>query len=439
LLVLANFVTPLSTMPSTAEALHAGPAAQTWLISSISVGLAAALLAAGAVADDYGRRRVFVAGSGLLAVAAIGCAASTSPLLFVLGRVAQGVGSAAVVSSSLGLIANAFPTGAARARATGIWGACVGGGIAVGPILAAGLSNVSGWRTSYWVIAGAALAIAVAGQVLLRESRADLPRRVDALGVILLGGSLTCLLAGLVEGRDGWARPAVGTLLGAGIALAAAFAVAERRARAPMLDPGLFRRRPFVAATLGALTTGLGVLGLMSYLPTVLQVGLHRSPLMTAVALLAWSGTSVVTALAARRLPAAISPHAQMVGSLLIVAVGLAALGDLNTGSEIARLLPGLLVAGAGSGVLNAALGRQAVASVPIGRAGMGSGANNTARYVGAAIGVAIVIAVIAAHTGAPHTGATAMVDGWNSAALVAAALSGAGALAVAACRTRPD
>jgi MFS family permease len=148
LLVLVAFTTPLTTLPSTARGLAAGPSAQTWLLASISLGLAAGWLTAGAVGGDYGRRRVLVAGAGLFAAGSLLCSLAADSLVFVLGRVGQGLGGAAVLACSLGLIGPgpAFPGGPARARAAGIWGASVGASVAVGPLLAAGLELASNWR-----------------------------------------------------------------------------------------------------------------------------------------------------------------------------------------------------------------------------------------------------------------------------------------------------
>jgi MFS family permease len=427
LLVLISFTTPVATLASTAAGLAAGPGAQAWVLSSMSLGLAAGLLGSGAVADDYGRRRVFLAGAAVLLAGEVGCAVAGTPLVFVLARVAAGLGGAAVLACSLGLIGHAYPAGPARARATGWWGASVGAGIATGPLLAVGLDMASGWRAAHWAIAVLAAALAVAGRARLVESRSAAPRPVDVAGIALLGLGLASLLAGLVEGREGWGRPLVAALLAAGAALTAAFVLVERRRRAPMLDLALFRRPDFVAVTAAALATGLGVIAMMSFLPTLMLRGLHDSALVAAVVLLAWSGTSVLTALGARRLR--VSPRAQLAVSLLGIAAGQATLYGLRPDSSVGRLLPGLLLAGVASGVLNAALGRQAVASVPAGRAAMGSGANNTARYVGSAVGVT-VFAVIAT-----RAGAGGLVAGWNDAALVTTGMSLLGALAVLACR----
>ena len=425
-LVLVAFTTPLASLTITADTLHSGPGGQAWILSSMSVGLAVALLVSGAVADDYGRRRVFVAGAALLALTSVLAALAPNTLVLVIARIGQGIGGAAVLSCSLGCIAAEFPAGPRRAHATGVWGASVGAGIAAGPVVIGLLAAAGSWRAGYWILAAFAVVLAVVARFVLAEERAERPRPVDVAGATLLGAGLVALLAGLVEGRQDWASPVLAVLFAAAVALLVAFAVWERRVRAPMLDLALFRRPEFVASIVAGTATGAGIIALMSFTPTFFQRAFHYSTLDAALLLLAWSATSAVVALLARRLPAGFGVRARIVVSLVVVAAGQFMLTGLDTGTTAAHLLPGLLVAGVGSGVLNAALGQIAVTSVPAGNASVGSGANNTARYVGAALGVTVV-AVIAA-----HADLGALVAGWDTAAVVTAALSLAGALLVA-------
>jgi MFS family permease len=397
----------------------------------MSCGLAVGLLPAGAIGDDHGRRRMFGAGAVLLALTSVLAALAPDTATLVAARIGQGLGAAAVLACSLGLIGHAFPAGLRRVRATGIWGASVGAGIAVGPLLAAALDAGLGWRSAYWLIAVLSAILAVLAWTRLTESRGDRRQAVDLPGTVLLAASLAALLAGLVEGRTGWTRPLVIGLLVGGAVLGVLFVLVELRRREPMLDLRLFRRPDFTGVTVAGLATGAGVIATMSFLPTLLQRGLGHDVLYAALLLLGWSATSVVTALLARRLPARVSPRSQLVSGLIGVAVGQVMLTGLGPDAGTGRLLPGLLVAGAASGVLNAALARQAVASAPAGLASIGSGANNTARYLGAAVGVT-VIAVLAAHPGVPD-----MLAGWNVAVVVNAAISVVGAAAVLACRDR--
>ncbi len=147
LLVLVAFTTPLTTLVSTAAGLGAGPGAQAWVLSAMNVGTAAGLLSSGAIGDDYGRRRTFIAGTLLLAGSSMVGAFAPNALVLILARILQGLGGAAMLACGLGLIGHAFPEGPGRVRATGVWGAALSAGNAVGPLLAAGLAALGGWPT----------------------------------------------------------------------------------------------------------------------------------------------------------------------------------------------------------------------------------------------------------------------------------------------------
>ncbi|MGV9861891.1 MFS transporter [Rhodococcus koreensis] len=424
---LVAFCAPLGNMPTVAAALSAGPAAQTWILSSMSVGLAAVLLTAGALADDYGRRRVFHWGAWLLALGAVVGAISQEPVLFIVGRLIQGVAGAALIAASLGAVAHAFATPAARATASGIWGASVGAGIAVGPVLAGLLDLAGWWRGLYWALAVASLAIGQVATRALAESRSAVPKRIDVPGAVTLCAAMVLVLVALVEGRQGNTPATVLCGIGAAV-FTLAFVGVERRRPFPMLDLALFRRRDFLAATLAALATGAGIIGLMSFACTFLVKTMHVSTLAAAGVIALWSGTSVVASLLARKLPARLAGTPQLVIGLAGVGVAMLTMTGLSPDSSPLRLVPGLLLAGIASGLLNAGLGRQAVASVPADQGGLGSGANNTARYLGSSIGVTVV-SIIALDPAGTIDG---MVTGWNYAAVTTGLISLAGAAVVA-------
>jgi MFS family permease len=430
LLTLVAFTTPLGTLVATAAGLSAGPGAQAWILSAMSLGCAAGLMASGAIGDEHGRRRVFVAGAALLAVTSLAAALAPSPLWLIVARIGQGLGGAAVMACGLGLIGQAFPTGRGRSRATAAWGAALGAGVAVGPVAASALAAAGGWRLPHVVVAAAAVVLALCGRTLLVESRSGSPRPVDLPGTVLLPAGVAALLAGLVQGRSSWTALSTIGLLVAAAVLIAAFVVVEHRTAHPMLDLGLFRRPDFLGATVAAVGAGAGMLSLSNFVPTVLERGLGTGAVAATVVLMAWSATSAVTAYAARWFPESLTPRALLVGGLIGIAVGQVALLGIEAASSPGRLLPGLLIAGAANGVLNAALGRQAVASVPPERTAMGSGANNTARYLGSAIGITVCAVIIA---GGTNPGA--VIAGWNLAVIVTAAVSVACALVVLAAR----
>ncbi|MEU0333141.1 MFS transporter [Streptomyces sp. NPDC006193] len=417
---LMTYTAPMVTLPDTAADLHTPLSAQAWLLNGTPLGLAALLLVAGSLADDHGRRRIFLAGTLALGLTTVLGAFTTTTWQFTLARIAQGAAAAALLASSLGLLVHAFPSPRGRLHATGVWGAFVSGGIAVGPLLAGALPN---WRVAYGVLGAAALAVAAAGPRLLAESRAPRGGRPDVLGALTFALALVALIAALTLGRDGWLRTPVGLLLAAAALLVAVFVAVERRAGTPMIDLRLLRRPGFLASSAGGLFTGLAVIGLFSFLPSLLQQALGLSPLATAWLFLLWSGLSFTVALQVKHVAGRVPPRLQLaLGFALHALAVVTMLGAVGSGSWT-RTLPGLVIGGVGSGLLNGALPLLAVESVPRERAAMGSGAQQTFRYVGSCAGVALTIA-LATSAGSPAGGA-------NTALLVSAGLAAAGAVSV--------
>ncbi len=423
-LVLVTYVTPMATIPATAADLGAGPVARAWILSSMSVGLAAALLAAGVLGDAYGRRRVYAAGLAAIGAGALLCAVAQEPLLFVAARVLEGVGGAAVLACGLAVLAHDFAPGPARVHATSIWGASVGLGITAGAILSAALDFGSGWRETYAVVGVLALVLLWPSLRRIGESSAAQPRRIDVPGLVLLVAAMTLLVSALTQGRNGIDGPTV-VLAALAVLAAIGFGAIERRVPQPLVDPDLLRAPRFRAATLGSLTLGLGIIGMSSFVPTVAQLGLGASLWTASLLVAVWSGTSVVTSYLIRHLRHPLEGSRPIAMLLVVVAVGQLTGYGLDASSSVWRLVPPMFIAGLATGVLNALLGREAVASVPPDRAAMGSGANNTARYLGAACGITLFV-VVATHAGAD------LLAGWNVAVLVAAALSLLGAATIA-------
>ncbi|WP_139978293.1 MFS transporter [Nocardioides litoris] len=435
LLVLMAFTAPLAAVGPIAESLGAGVAGRAWVLSSMSIGLAAALLPAGAVADELGRRRTFAGGLALLALGLLASTAATSTGVFVAARVVQGLGGAAVTAAGLGMLAHHVPAGPARATATGMWGASVGAGIALGPLVAALSDGTGSWRTCYAAMTMAALGLAAVVATRLEESRHPEPRGVGVVSAALLAAGVSALLAGLVEGRRDWTAPLPLLLLVVAAVLVALVVLVERRSARPLVEPGVLRSPRFLVVVVAAFVLGTGPIALFSYLAAFTGPALGYSVVLTAVLLLGWSATSVVLALLARRIPASVSGRTQLGWSLVVVGLGLATLAGVPADAGWARLLPGMVVAGVATGVINAALGREAVASVPVGRGGVGSGATNTARYLGSAVGVTVVAVLVNAHGPDPAD----LRAGWTVAVAVCAGGCLLGAALIAALRPRGD
>jgi MFS family permease len=428
-LVMAVFSTFVVTVGDSVRTFHAGVAGEAWGLSGMSLGLATALLTAGALADDIGHRRVLRWSAGLLAGASALGALAPSMETLVAARVLQGVAGGGVLAAGLGAIGRAFPAGSARTRATGVWGAAVGGGVTIGPLAAALLAAAIGWRSGFWIETAGAAAVMMAAAALT-ESRTSAGRSLDLPGIVALAAGMALLTAALVNTRHGWSSPITLALFSGAALVLAVFGVREMRARHPMLDPQLLAQPQFLASLSGALFTGLAVIGLMSYAPALMQQSLRISVLSSAAVLAAWSATSMIVALTAGSLGAGLSSQTRLLIGLAMAAIGEAALTGIVAGSTWMRFVPGLVIAGAGTSIVNGALGRIAVESVPRSHVGMRSGANNTARYLGGAAGAALIVSI--ASTGGSH----ALIDGWNIAARVSAGLCVLGVATVANCRS---
>ena len=422
-LVLVTYVTPMATIPATAADLGAGPVARAWILSSMSVGLAAALLASGVLGDTLGRRRVYASGSVAMALGAAACAMAQEPVLFIAARVVEGIGGAAVLACGLAVLAHRYPPGPERIHATSVWAASVGLGIAAGAVLAAALDVGSGWREAYAVTAVLGLALVVPGRRRLAESAAAVPRRIDVPGLALLIAAMTLAVSALTQGRNG-IDAATLVLAVVSVASFVAFVLVERRVGEPLLDPDLLRHPRFRAATGGSLFVGAGIVGMSSFTPAIAQLGLDRSLWEASLPVLAWAGVSVVTSMLVRRIPHPLEGGRPIAALLVLVAIGQLLGRGLQADSSLWRLVVPMLVAGVGTGVLNAVLGREAIASVPPASAAMGSGANQTARYLGAACGITLFVTV------ATHAG-DSIIDGWNTAVLVSSGLTLLGAVLI--------
>ena len=431
MLSLMVFTLPLTTLAATVLALHANAGAQAWILSAMPLGAAAGLLSAGALGDNQGRSRVFQGGLMLLVLSSVVGALASHVVVLIFARIFQGLSCAALMACGLGLIGQVYPVGRARSNAAGVWAAGLGAGVALGPIVAAILLKIGGWQASYWASAILAGLFAVAGFFLLPkdpDTTKHEKQKVDYAGSLVLIVGMVAFLAALIEARLGF-HPIVFWLLISGLVLFGIFVRIEMRSSNPILHLSLFRRMDFVGATVGAFASGAGVLSIMTLLPTVLERGLGAQPLVAAVVLTAWSAVTAMTALAARSLPKGWSSHGLLVASLIGCGIGQLLLLLVGACNGVWMSIPGLFLAGIANGVLNAALGHQALETVPHHRTAMGSAANNTARYLGSSIGITIAAVIIA--QASELKGLSGLFEGWHVAVLVSVVFTIFGILAV--------
>jgi predicted MFS family arabinose efflux permease len=301
--------------------------------------------------------------------------------------------------SALALIAAEFE-GRARTRAIGIWGATVSAAIAAGPLLGGVLVQAISWRATFLVGLALAVPTGLAGAMHLRESRAPNAGRVDVTGTITLTAAIFLAVFALLRGnQSGWTSPAVLGSAIAAVLLFGLFVAVEHRVSDPLIAPALMRNRTFMVATLVALVFAASGFGPIVFLTQLLIRVLRGSPIAAGAELLPFAFASFVVSLLAGRGVDRTSTRTTLAGGLLVCAAGLIAMRGVGAHGSWAHLIPGLLLWGVGSGLVNPTMTVAALAEVEPSRSGMASGVNNAARQLGIAAGIAALGALVQSQT----------------------------------------
>ena len=376
-------------LPSIEAALHASFAQVQWVLDAYALTLASLLLTAGVLADRYGRRLLFAIGLTIFTLGSLACGVAQSPTMLVVSRCAQGVGGAIVFATSLALLGESF-RGRDRGMAFAAWGAITGLAVSLGPIIGGTLTSAISWRAIFLV--NVPIGVVAFAVTLLRvdESRAERPGRPDWAGFASLTLGLIGLVYGLIRASEtSWASTAVIASLAAGSALLVTFVIVELAVREPMFDLGLFKTPTFTGGLLAAFAMNGSLFALFLYLVLYLQDILHYSAFQTGVRLLTTTGAMFVAAVVSGRLSEHVPTRLPIGSGLTLVGVGLLLMGGISSASTWTHLVPGLVVAGAGAGLVNPALASTAIGVVEPQRAGMASGVNSTFRQIGFATSVA--------------------------------------------------
>jgi EmrB/QacA subfamily drug resistance transporter len=376
-------------LPDIQQSLHASFADLQWVIDAYSLTLAAFLLTAGVVGDMFGRREVFATGLGIFSISSLLCGLSTSSLMLNLSRGAQGVGGAIMFATSLALIAQAFQ-GRDRGTAFGIYGAVIGGAVAVGPLVGGVITSGIGWRWIFFVNLPIGVVAIFTTLTRIQESRDPNKRRVDWIGFVSFSASLFLLVFALVRGNnEGWSSTTILALLTGSGALMIVFLVAELRQKDPMLDLSLFRRPAMVGVSIASFAIAASIFAMFLYQTLYLQDVLGYGPLAAGLRFLPITVLAFVAAPIAGKLTVRFHSRYLMGLGLLLVAIGCFLMSHTAADSTWTVLLPGFIVAGLGIGIANPVMASASVAVVPPERSGMASGSANTFRQVGIATGIA--------------------------------------------------
>jgi EmrB/QacA subfamily drug resistance transporter len=376
-------------LPDIQRSLGSSFADLQWVVDAYALTLAAFLLTAGVVGDIYGRRRLFAIGLAVFSASSLVCGLSTTPLMLNLARGVQGVGAAIMFATSLALIAQAF-SGKERGTAFGVYGAVIGGAVAIGPLIGGALTSGIGWRWIFFVnIPIGAVAIVIT-LTKVQDAEAPTARSVDWIGFVTFSASLFMLVYALVEGNaKGWTSSLIlGLLVGSGV-LMAVFLVAEWLVNDPMLDLTLFKRPAMVGVSVTAFTLSASIFAMFLYLTLYMQDVLGYGPFAAGIRFLPITMLSFIVAPIAGKLTVRVSSRYLLGLGLILIALGCVLTTHVEPNSTWTVLLPGFIVAGIGIGITNPVVASATVSVVKPEHSGMASGASSTFRQVGIATGIA--------------------------------------------------
>jgi EmrB/QacA subfamily drug resistance transporter len=384
-------------LPSIQRDFAASLSALEWTINAYTLTFAVLLVTGGRLGDIFGRRRVFLIGVAIFALASATIGLAPTDGWLVTSRAVQGVGAALMMPATLSILTNAFPPHE-RGKAIGIWAGVSAIALAIGPLLGGWLTEDVSWRAIFFLnlpVAAGAIAVTLFAADESRDETVD--HRLDWPGIATLTTGLTALVLALVEANSwGWDSPAIVGLFAVFVVSLAAFVAIERRSPVPMVDFAFFRSRQFVGANAVAFMVTFAMFGMFFFLALYLQNILGYSPLETGLRFLPTTLVVMVAGPVAGRLTDRIGPRWLMTGGLVLVAASLAWQSRIDVDTTYGYLLPAFMAMGLGIGLVMSPMSTAAMNAVDRAKAGVASGTLSMSRMVGGTFGVAALGALIA-------------------------------------------
>jgi EmrB/QacA subfamily drug resistance transporter len=394
-------------LPAIGEDLNSGLAVQQWVVEAYMLTMVALLLVGGSLGDQFGRRRMFVAGLIAFGATSVLCALAPTSEFLIAARGLQGIAGALLVPGSLAIVAATFE-GAERGKAVGTWTAWTGIATVFGPAGGGALIGLLSWRAIFWVnLPLVVLTVFIALDAIEESRDPDASRGIDWVGIALsaigLGGPVFALIE---QPTHGWGDPAVWIPLLGGVACFAAFVLYEARARRPMLDLGLFRIRNFAVANVTTLATYAGLFAGTLFTGLYLQQVLDYTPLEAGLATTPISVLLFVLSPRFGKLASGVGPRLPMTAGPIVGGIGLLLMTRVGAGAGyVADVLPAVLVFGLGLSATVAPLTATVLDSVSERRVGIASGINNGVSRVAGLLAIATLGAVISAQFGSSLDG----------------------------------
>ena len=396
-----------------------------WVIGAYAVAFGGFLLLGGRMADLLGRRRMFLVGLALYAASSVAGGLAGTPGVLVAARAVQGIGGAFLAPATLSLLTTTFEEGKERNRALGVWGGTGSSGMVVGSLLGGVLTQAFGWAAIFYVNVPLAVGVALLGlRVIPADPPSERRQGFDLPGGITVTVGALLLVFGLVQGPEsGWASPTTLISFVAAVALIVAFVVIESRTADPLVPLRVFS---YNSLRLGSLITFMfmATFGASAYFITLaLQTARGWSALATGLAFILPCACILIGSVIGGKLTTAYGARGTLVIGLIVGAVGTALfaafLGDSSTYLDMA---PGIVVFSLAQGVIWTAMFSAATAGVEEKLQGLASGLATSGQQVGAAVGLAVLVAVSNCVAG-PHPDSAHLSDGLQAATYTSAAL----------------
>jgi EmrB/QacA subfamily drug resistance transporter len=403
LLCVAQFVVVLDAsivnvaLPTIGHALDFSQDNLSWVVNAYVLTFGGFLLLGGRMADLLGRRRVFMGGLLLFAIASLAGGLAESDGALIAARAVQGLGAAILSPAALSIVTTTFRDGAERNKALGAWGAVAGSGGAAGVLLGGVLTEYAGWEWVLWVNVPIGIAAAALAPKLIAESRAESESRsFDAAGAISITAALAVLVYALVEAPDsGWGSAQTLGLLAGAIVLFGAFVAIERRASNPLVPFSIFRLRTLTGANVVGILTGASLFSMFFFISLYMQNVLGYSAIKAGLSYLPLAGSIILAAGVGSQLVTRVGFKPVLAAGMVLIAGGLLWFAQISPdGGFLSDVLGPSLLAAVGLGFAFVPQTIAAVSGVRAHEAGLASGLINTSQQVGGALGLAVLSTV---------------------------------------------
>lgn len=381
-------------LPNVEKVLHASFSSVQWIMNAYTIACTTVLMAAGTLADRYGRKRILLISLLAFGITSLICGLARDASVLIVSRFLQGMSGGVMMICQVAALSHQFQEGPQRSKAFAAWGIILGVGLGFGPIIGGAILALLNWTWVFLIQVPLAIVAMILVSGSVDESRDPEAKTLDIAGIVTLSLAVFGLTFFITQGPDlGFtSATAIASITIAAISFLV-FLYAEKRSAHPMFDFSVFRIRPFSGALYGSIGMNFSFWPFMIYLPIYFQSGLGYGVVASGLSLLAYTLPTLVIPPLAERLTLRYQPRMVIPAGLFTIGLGfvLMRLGSSADHASWLTMLPGCLLAGIGLGLTNTPVTNTTTGSVPTARAGMASGIDLSARLITLAINIALM------------------------------------------------